>query len=149
MIRDRYRHLRNSTYICNECGDIFTHWQVHDDDWVASGFDWKVVCKPCFEKRVPSPRYMTLEEYEQYSNEPGRFFNYGIEEKNRIIDNCKRRTARKSGVKGLKSLNEHLNKPYRITEPERRKTWVCEYCHTSIETYDDNKPPEICLTCGR
>ena len=91
----------------------------------------------------------TRPEYAQLANELGKNFNYGIEEKNRIIDNCKRRTARKSGVKGLKDLNERLNRPYKITEPKTRTEWVCEYCHAKIVTRDDNKPPEICQKCGR
>jgi hypothetical protein len=145
MAKDRYRHLRNSTYICNECGATFTYWLVHPDDWEASGFEWKAVCKPCFEKRVPHPRYMTFEELNRYTEENGYTFFPNIERGSQTFDNLKKKIMREFGSKGLK----WINRPQEITELTYRRTWTCEYCHSTITTYGANKPPEICLTCGR
>jgi hypothetical protein len=53
------------------CGRTFPRWYASDYTWKKGGFGkWAAVCKPCFEIRVPKPRYMPIEKYfsMQYDN---------------------------------------------------------------------------------
>jgi hypothetical protein len=144
--KDRYRHLRDIKYICNECGTTFTYWRVHDDDWNASGFDWKAVCKFCFEKRVPNPRYLTFEEYCQWHiKEFGFTFYPELEKENQELDHLRRMYIRRYGVANWK---EYMHPPIDITEPAER-TWICTNCMAEIKIPFAAKPPEICQTCGK
>jgi len=143
---DRYRHLRNFRYTCYECGTTFTYWLVHDDDWNASGFDWKAVCKSCFEKRVPNPRYMTFEEHCQWHIETyGYPFYHKLEKDNHELDRLQRIIIRKFGAANLR---EYMYSPQKITEPKER-SWECTNCHAEKIRPLGTKPPEICEVCGK
>jgi len=146
--KDKYRHFRNSKYICNECGTPFTYWLVRDDDWATSGFDWKAVGKPCFEKRVPNPHYMTFEEYDQEDlTKEGKHLTYtNLEKNNRTYDNLQRKRLRRLGIKNLKNIR--TNDPIKRVKPTTQ-AWECEYCHAELTTPLGVIPPEICQKCGR
>jgi DNA-directed RNA polymerase subunit RPC12/RpoP len=48
----------NLIYKCDICGETFRWWLVDDLVWKQSGFALKsTVCKSCFEKEVPNPKY--------------------------------------------------------------------------------------------
>jgi hypothetical protein len=36
---------------------------VSKEEWKEGGFKRRAVCKQCFEKRVPSPHYLSIDEY--------------------------------------------------------------------------------------
>jgi hypothetical protein len=69
--KDRYRHVRDFKYICN---DVEPPSHI---GWLIPMIGWRVVltggrsAKPCFERRVPHPRYMTFGEMVRYTKELG------------------------------------------------------------------------------
>jgi hypothetical protein len=61
-IEDIYSYVRH-IYTCQRCGQLFPIWWVSKAEWKAGGFKRKAVCKRCFEKVVPSPHYLGIDEY--------------------------------------------------------------------------------------
>jgi hypothetical protein len=101
--KDIYRHLRNLKFSCGECNETLTYWLVSDNDWYASGFGKKPICKSCFEERVPNPRYMTFEEYSHWClNEYGSLPFSDIEEVNKRLDKKLKMYVRAYGLKEAK-----------------------------------------------
>jgi hypothetical protein len=48
---------------CAICGRTFPIWWVSKAEWDAGGFKKKHVCKKCFETKVPTPHYFSVDEY--------------------------------------------------------------------------------------
>jgi len=62
-IEDIYLYI-HFIFKCGICGQYFPTWWVSPAEWEMGGFgNRRIVCKKCFEKRVPLPNYYTIEEY--------------------------------------------------------------------------------------
>jgi hypothetical protein len=63
----RFYQKMSFIYQCERCGDHFPIWYVDDAEWMKGKFGKiAIVCKKCFEKRVPSPRYYDFEKYSRF-----------------------------------------------------------------------------------
>jgi len=62
LTTDIYKYIR-LFYECKVCHLYFPIWIVPDKEWRSSGFRRGNICKQCFERVVPSPKYITLDEY--------------------------------------------------------------------------------------
>ena len=78
---DKFRYLRALTYKCDRCRTIFSYWIVDDSEWEQGGYGEQAICKQCFERRVPDPRYLSIEEYVE--RHPA--FAEGLEETDREL----------------------------------------------------------------
>jgi hypothetical protein len=84
-IRDIYGWM-DFIYECKKCGQRFPIYWVSDSDWRKSGYGTKTICKTCLEKRVPEPRYCTLDEYiEKRINTRGTE-GYVVENTRRVLN---------------------------------------------------------------
>lgn len=69
-IKDIYLFI-DYIYECDYCGQRFPVWWVSDEEWELSGLENKAtICKNCYEKLVPNPRYYTMEEYIEKRDKP-------------------------------------------------------------------------------
>lgn len=50
-------------YKCSVCGRRFPIFWVSRHEWNEGGYKKKAVCKQCFELKVPTPKYYTVDEY--------------------------------------------------------------------------------------
>jgi hypothetical protein len=62
-IEDIYLYI-HFIFKCGICGQYFPTWWVSPAEWEMGEFgNRRIVCKKCFEKRVPFPNYYTIDEY--------------------------------------------------------------------------------------